>query len=582
MYAELTFDGGSIERYYGYSRALTNAGEISTATVNLNASYQDLAAQVRDWYEINLPERGFQTNVYVDQDTGDDTNIGSIDLPVATLTTALAQVEAGGIIRVTGGNYFEDMLVIDKVVEVMGSYDPTFSVQDRLGTPTSIRTSQTSFGAGFQGVASIYVTNTGNLTLSEAVVSSGLFDSLPTHAIVVDGGSVTVTETEIRAGVPDGTTAVTDSYGIRIFNSTSVSLQSVDFASGSEVYPPTLLHALRSESFAGSLAINSSSFTTPSQTNPIAQEYVPISLNATATADIEIADNDISFAQQSAISLSRSLEITGEDSGVGTRITVTGNSIREVGNAGGSNNGLTIESGGEVTVRNNELLWIGTPRDTVGNLVSAMLVTGNTNQVTLTANDVSIGDNGGTATQALRVEAPATIINNVVIVTFNNAINTTSSALALGNPATDSIIVHNSLQARGSAVRIEGTTVSSLAISNNLLWRTSGTQAVIQGPGLNSALLAPDAINSNFFIGAPQVAFDNAFNDIGVLNGQPWANANQAGLPAELSLVNLRPTATSPATFIEGGSNAYLGLVPEDFDGNARTGSVSIGAFEYD
>lgn len=109
----------------------------------------------------------------------------------------------------------------------MGSYDSTFSVQYRLGTPTSIRTSQTIFGAGFQGVASVYVTSTGNLALAEIVVSSGLFDGLPTHALIVDGGSVAVTEVEVRAGVPDGATAVTDSYEIRIFNGNSTTLQSV-------------------------------------------------------------------------------------------------------------------------------------------------------------------------------------------------------------------------------------------------------------------------------------------------------------------------------------------------------------------
>jgi len=587
VYAELEIESSpgifTTERYYGYTRVTTRAGEVTTTEVSLVASYDDLSAQVLGWYGISLPPRGLSAMIYVDQGSGSDENTGSVDSPLATLTAAVAQVQSGGTIRVTGGNYTEDMIVIDKAINVMGSFDPTFSVQDRLGTPTSIRTSQTSFGVGFQGAASLYVTASGNLTLSEAVVSSGLFDGLPTHALIVDGGSVAISDAEIRSGVPDGATPVIDSYGIRIFDSNGVSLQSVSFVSGSEVHPPTLLYAIRSESFSGNFSINSSTFTTPTQVNAVAQEYLPISINAAATADIEIVNNDIGFALQSATALSSSLLISGDNSGVGTRVMVTGNSIREIGNAGGSNNGLNIESGGDVTVSNNQFLWDVAPSDTNGNLVNAILIAGTTNQVVITANEVSIGTNSGNATQAVRVETPATITNNAIIIDFNNAMDTTSSALVLGNAATESSIVHNSLQARGSAIRIEGTTGSSLIIANNLLWRTGGTQSVVGGSNLDSTGLPLNAVDSNMFIGSPHVTFIPAsFTDIALLNLETWAAANQVDLPANLGLTDLRPTVGTPVGYTQGGAAGYLGLVSEDFDGNPRTAPVTIGAFEYD
>lgn len=65
VYAELTIEDNpgefSTAGYYGYTRVLTSAGEVSAAAVNLNASYQDLAAQMLSWYGITLPPRGLPT-----------------------------------------------------------------------------------------------------------------------------------------------------------------------------------------------------------------------------------------------------------------------------------------------------------------------------------------------------------------------------------------------------------------------------------------------------------------------------------------------------------------------------------------
>ncbi|GAB6088475.1 DUF1565 domain-containing protein [Spirochaeta dissipatitropha] len=137
-------------------------------------------------------------------------------------------------------------------------------------------------------------------------------------------------------------------------------------------------------------------------------------------------------------------------------------------------------------------------------------------------------------------------LNTVRLITIDNLVNPVISnnvLLSSGN---------------GTAVHVSGAGQEPSELHNNLMWGATllydGFADINTLVGLNDLPYAQDNVNID-----PQLLE-------GILGGNDW----------------WAPSLNSPVGLTEGGTDAWLGVVPEDILGNPRSVPVSIGAYEVD
>lgn len=122
-------------------------------------------------------------------------------------------------------------------------------------------------------------------------------------------------------------------------------------------------------------------------------------------------------------------------------------------------------------------------------------------------------------------------------------------------------------------------------ISNNILYSAANGTAI----NLNNTANTPVELHNNLISGVATLMFDGAanINTIVGLNDLPYAQGNIDSEPELLGGTFgtndwWSPSINSPLGLTEGGSDAWLMVVPDDIRGIQRTVPVSVGAYEVE
>lgn len=118
---------------------ITEASDLSSYYKPINYSITTDASQIRDQEEASITDHliGIDAklgeslfspaNIWWVSTDGQDTNSGSSSQPFLTLSHAIAQAVAGDTIVVIGGDYANEVIVIDKDLNIIGLENPVFT-----------------------------------------------------------------------------------------------------------------------------------------------------------------------------------------------------------------------------------------------------------------------------------------------------------------------------------------------------------------------------------------------------------------------------------------------------------------------
>lgn len=544
-------------------------------------------------FEANGPSTA---TVYVDAATGNDLNRGSLEYPVSTVTQALSQLDSGGTIRVTSGQYGVDSIIISEEspnFSLVGSYDnPDFSTRT-LGPPGTVFTH--SGGSQF------------NWTISAPDVEvsfDGVLFQTPDNiaanrsALRVLRGTVSISNSEIRTGGGAGTN---ESHGLIIQDIAglpgvkNVTVENTRFVADNGS------NTIRLVNFSGSgsvLNISNSEFVLDNPAGNSSAWLLFIggaSDDDTAERDLTVVDSSFQVIDTGNIQY---LHAVGGDAAnmaqEYTNFVFAGNDI-QLEAAEASQLGyfrvvdleFPLQS---VLIENNRIESAATNgtgiiRVDVGESpqISAPYIAGNRIRAAGAASDPWWGTNA-----VIRL----TGAGSVGSVVANNIIELYGSA----GEGTGVIRVETpNVRALHNTLIFSDTYADTAGASNFVVLSTEAENSVLANNVMVDLSMTPYLDALNYGASNPSIAanvFWNMNDDLAVLNEFPYAAGNMAMNPELLqgqiedALWYGLDVTNTPEIIITGGVPDFIADVSTDINGNPRPNPsgeayVSIGAHQY-
>ncbi|GAB6089458.1 fibronectin type III domain-containing protein [Spirochaeta dissipatitropha] len=574
---------------------------LSTGTDRIAAVQTDLFGNARSAitsigaveFEANGPA---VTNVYVDAASGNDLNRGSLSYPLSTVTQAMSQIQEGGVIRVTSGQYGVDSVQVAEGspdFSIYGSYDnPDFSTRT-LGPPGTVFThsgasqfnwiiSDPDVELSFDGILFQTPDNTaanrsalrvlrGTVSLSNSEVrTTGGTGTGESHGLIIQDiftvpgiQNVSVNNTRFVADSGSNTTRLVNFTGSGAVLDISNSEFVLDGPEGNNTV--WFLHiggASNDDTAERNLSVSGSVFHVVDVGNIAYLHTVggPAANTAHENTNFIFSDNEIilNAADAGALSYFRSIDLDFPLKSA----RIENNRFDSAATNGTGTIRLSVGEAPQISapeIVGNRIRVAGAAIDPWWGINAAVRLTGEGSAGAIVANNIiELYGNASEGTSAVRVEIPdVQVLQNTLVFadTYNDS-SGASNLLVLSSEAEESVVVNN--------IMISGGGQSTLNALNY---------------GAPEPVIAANA-------------FWNVADDLNSLNESPYAAGNmqinpmliedQIEDPAWYGIDSLN----TPEIIITGGVPDFVAVVDTDINGNPRPNPsgeayVSIGAHQY-